>query len=159
MRSWACNYSLACEIGSLSSSPKTSTAPCKQIYPNSSYILLSNLSSISTPSQVSILPHFSLGFPVPHRDRRSFKLFDGSSQMSPSLSSLPPSLLLLSLGLLIGSTTTTYLLLRRPPKDSISNGISSLIGHTALLKIPSLSAATGCEILAKTEVSPTQPRG
>ena len=38
-----------------------------------------------------------------------------------------------------------------PPK--LSTGIESCIGNTPLIKIKSLSDATGCEILAKVEVS------
>src|ERR1700721_336330 len=79
-----------------------------------------------------------------------------------SLSSLPRSLILLSLGILLGSSTT-YLLTRDSPrhsqkeheqaKEEITEGIENLIGNTKLLKIRSLSRITNCEILAKTEVS------
>ena len=35
--------------------------------------------------------------------------------------------------------------------DTIRDGIPGLIGRTPIIKIPSLSAATGCDILAKCE--------
>src|SRR5277367_347368 len=82
-----------------------------------------------------------------------------------SFSSLPRSLLLFSLGVAVG-TSTTYLLAgfsnrqsRRPVsddeaslKEDIVDGVEGLIGSTKLVRIRSLSQATGCEILAKAEV-------
>lgn len=38
------------------------------------------------------------------------------------------------------------------PAPEIGEGIKACIGNTPLIKIPSLSEATGCEILAKAEV-------
>jgi cysteine synthase len=85
-----------------------------------------------------------------------------------SFSSLPRSLLLLSLGVVLGASTT-YLFTNhasRSPSRPVSNddeitleedivdGVEGLIGHTKLVRIRSLSIATGCEILAKAEVSP-----
>lgn len=40
---------------------------------------------------------------------------------------------------------------RRSIQDSIATGIEGLIGNTPLIKLKSLSEATGCEILAKAE--------
>jgi cysteine synthase len=88
-----------------------------------------------------------------------------------SFTSLPRPLLLLSLGIALGATTT-YLLTPRslpsPPslaspyeeesKEDIVDGVEGLIGNTKLLRIRSLSAATGCEILAKAEVFPAPNR-
>jgi len=91
-----------------------------------------------------------------------------------SFSSLPKSLLLLSLGIALGASTT-YLLSHHPrtsratstirtprPQDDVDSetaltedivdGIEGLIGSTKLVRIRSLSLATGCEILAKAEV-------
>lgn len=93
-----------------------------------------------------------------------------------SFSSLPKSLLLLSLGIALGASTS-YLLSRTPqtaqstitirtPRpaeedddgsaltEDIVDGIEGLIGNTKLVRIRSLSLATGCEILAKAEVPP-----
>jgi cysteine synthase A len=94
-------------------------------------------------------------------------------------SSLPKSLLLLSLGIALGASTT-YLLSHHPrtsqatstirtprPQDDIDSdtaltedivdGIEGLIGSTKLVRIRSLSLATGCEILAKAEVPSLHP--
>jgi cysteine synthase len=84
-----------------------------------------------------------------------------------SFSSLPRSLLLLSLGVVIG-TSATYLIINsntastsssRSCKnddsvltEDIVDGVEGLIGNTKLARIHSLSIATGCEILAKAEV-------
>jgi len=89
-----------------------------------------------------------------------------------SFSSLPKSLLLLSFGIALGASTT-YLLSShtqtshstitirtpRPQEDDETNltedivdGIEGLIGNTKLVRIRSLSLATGCDILAKAEV-------
>ena len=81
-----------------------------------------------------------------------------------SLRSLPRSLLLLSLGVLLGATGTyllnAHLHHRHRPKspidgvsqEEIVDGIEGLIGNTKLVRIRSLSELTGCEILAKAEV-------
>ena len=80
-----------------------------------------------------------------------------------ALSHLPRSLLLLSFGIVIG-TSVTYLInasSRRRQSlfsdiiltEDIVDGVEGLIGNTKLVRIHSLSAATGCEILAKAEVS------
>jgi cysteine synthase len=83
-----------------------------------------------------------------------------------SLSSLPRSLVLLSLGIVLGSSAT-YLLTHRARrrrntatddelenlKEDIVDGVEGLIGTTKLVRIRSLSLATGCEILAKAEVA------
>jgi cysteine synthase A len=82
-----------------------------------------------------------------------------------SFSSLPRSLLLLSLGVVLG-TSATYLTLNSAAKsptripddeesilsEDIVDGVEGLIGSTKLVRIRSLSLATGCEILAKAEV-------
>jgi cysteine synthase A len=82
-----------------------------------------------------------------------------------SFSSLPRSLLLLSLGAVLG-TSATYLVLNSTSKsptrihddeesvlsEDIVDGVEGLIGSTKLVRIRSLSIATGCEILAKAEV-------
>jgi len=80
-----------------------------------------------------------------------------------SFASLPRGLLLLSLGVAIGSSVT-YLLTRRSSGDiafedgepamaeDIVDGVEGLIGATKLVRIRSLSMATGCDILAKAEV-------
>ena len=82
-----------------------------------------------------------------------------------SFSSLPRSLLLLSLGVVLG-TSATYLALNSAAKsptrirddeesilsEDIVDGVEGLIGSTKLVRIRSLSIATGCEILAKAEV-------
>jgi hypothetical protein len=82
-----------------------------------------------------------------------------------SFSALPRSLLLFSLGVAVG-TSAAYLLTnfstrqsRRPIsddeislKEDIVDGVEGLIGSTKLVRIRSLSQATGCEILAKAEV-------
>jgi hypothetical protein len=87
-----------------------------------------------------------------------------------SLSILPRSLLILSLGILLG-TSATYLLTNTTPtpsqsvpstptapEEDIVDGVEGLIGNTKLVRIRSLSLATGCEILAKAEVpSPPPP--
>jgi hypothetical protein len=96
-----------------------------------------------------------------------------------SFSSLPKSLLVLSLGIALGASTT-YLLTQRPltsqstitirtPRpqelddsetvltEDIVDGIEGLIGSTKLVRIRSLSLATGCEILAKAEVPLPSP--
>ena len=42
---------------------------------------------------------------------------------------------------------------RRPRRDdSVASNALDLIGNTPLLELPSLSAATGCRVLAKAEV-------
>jgi hypothetical protein len=97
------------------------------------------------------LSTFHTAFPLPQ-----------SRELAMSFSSLPRSLLLLSLGIVLG-TSTTYLLThhrhnRAPPADDqalsedIVDGIEGLIGSTKLVRIRSLSSLTGCEILAKAEV-------
>jgi cysteine synthase len=80
-----------------------------------------------------------------------------------SFASLPRGLLLLSLGVAIGSSVT-YLLTRQSSRDiafedgepamaeDIVDGVEGLIGATKLVRIRSLSMATGCDILAKAEV-------
>jgi len=82
-----------------------------------------------------------------------------------SFSSLPRSLLLFSLGVAVG-TSAAYAFTalytsrsRRPvldddtsPQEDIVDGVEGLIGSTKLVRIRSLSQATGCEILAKAEV-------
>jgi hypothetical protein len=109
------------------------------------------------------------------RDQRSGNFPVDFLAVSPpimSFSTLPRSLLLLSLGIALGATTT-YLLSKhtqtsqstitirtpRPQDDDQTNltedivdGIEGLIGNTKLVRIRSLSLATGCEILAKAEV-------
>jgi hypothetical protein len=84
-----------------------------------------------------------------------------------SFSSLPRSLILLSVGVILG-TSATYLFTnharrsRSPhvsaddeiPLEDIVDGVEGLIGNTKLVRIRSLSIATGCEILAKAEVNP-----
>lgn len=47
----------------------------------------------------------------------------------------------------------THRSLLEVPKPKIPEGIEACIGNTSLFKIKSLSDATGCEILAKAEVS------
>ena len=80
-----------------------------------------------------------------------------------SFSSLPRTLLLLSIGVALG-TSATYLLTTRTRSrraeendetsltEDIVDGVEGLIGNTKLVRIRSLSIATGCEILAKAEV-------
>jgi len=82
-----------------------------------------------------------------------------------SFPSLPRSLLLFFLGVAAG-TSAAYLFTtfstdhsRRPVsddetsmKEDIVDGVEGLIGSTKLVRIRSLSQATGCEILAKAEV-------
>jgi cysteine synthase A len=77
-----------------------------------------------------------------------------------SFSILPRSLILVSIGIILG-TSATYILINnsRPEKSStvkedIVDGVQGLIGNTKLVRINSLSKATGCEILAKAEVHP-----
>ena len=89
-------------------------------------------------------------------------------------------MLLLSLGIALGASTS-YLLshttdahtshstikiraTREDDNDQVSpltedivDGIEGLIGNTKLVRIRSLSLATGCEILAKAEVPPPLP--
>ena len=82
-----------------------------------------------------------------------------------SFSSLPRPLLLFSLGVAVG-TSAAYAFnslstrrARRPVsnedtslQEDIVDGVEGLIGSTKLVRIRSLSQATGCEILAKAEV-------
>jgi cysteine synthase len=83
-----------------------------------------------------------------------------------SFSSLPRTLLLLSIGVALG-TSATYLTIRTRPRraeendeisltEDIVDGVEGLIGNTKLVRIRSLSVATGCEILAKAEVPSTK---
>jgi len=64
-------------------------------------------------------------------------------------------LLLLSAGLATGILLTLAaqrLIPPKPPKEDIRNGLEECIGNTPLIRIKSLSDATGCEILGKAEV-------
>ena len=80
-----------------------------------------------------------------------------------SFSSLPRTLLLLSLGVALGTSATYLVTIRSRPRrveendetfltEDIVDGVEGLIGNTKLVRIRSLSIATGCEILAKAEV-------
>src|SRR5947207_8963917 len=72
-----------------------------------------------------------------------------------SASSLPRSLLLFSLGILLGGTATCLIARCKNDdalKEDITDGVENMIGNTKLIKIRSLSRLTGCEILAKAEV-------
>jgi hypothetical protein len=82
---------------------------------------------------------------------------------SMSFSSLPRTLLLLSLGVALGTSVSYFLTIRSSRKikrendeilimEDIVDGVEGLIGNTKLVRIRSLSIATGCEILAKAEV-------
>jgi hypothetical protein len=82
---------------------------------------------------------------------------------SMSFSSLPRTLLLLSLGVALGTSASYFLTIRSSRKikqendeilvmEDIVDGVEGLIGNTKLVRIRSLSIATGCEILAKAEV-------
>ena len=83
-----------------------------------------------------------------------------------SFSHLPRTLLILSVGITLGASTSYFLSHRRKrckhlekeeralPEEDIVDGIEGLVGNTKLVRIRSLSRATGCEILAKAEVSP-----
>ncbi|KAK9383470.1 tryptophan synthase beta subunit-like PLP-dependent enzyme [Kockiozyma suomiensis] len=80
-------------------------------------------------------------------------------QCSPSSSLL----LGLALGILVSSAPSLLSCFREssskdqsendPDSDFIKHGIPDLIGHTPLMQIQSLSAATGCTILAKLELA------
>jgi hypothetical protein len=83
-----------------------------------------------------------------------------------SFSSLQRTLLLLSLGVALGTSATYLLRIRTRPRkipedvessltEDIVDGVEGLIGNTKLVRIRSLSIATGCEILAKAEVLPS----
>jgi len=80
-----------------------------------------------------------------------------------SFSSLPRTLLLLSLGVALGTSATYLVTIGSRPRrgeendetsltEDIVDGVEGLIGNTKLVRIRSLSIATGCEILAKAEV-------
>ena len=80
--------------------------------------------------------------------------------------SLPRALLILSMGIALGASTSYFLGHRRRQrttlekeegpllKEDIVDGVEGLVGNTKLVRIRSLSLATGCEILAKAEVPP-----
>ena len=63
-------------------------------------------------------------------------------------------LLLLTTGLFAGALLTLAVqkLWSKPLKEDIRSGIEECIGNTPLIRIKSLSDATGCEILGKAEV-------
>lgn len=63
-------------------------------------------------------------------------------------------LLLLTTGLFAGALLTLAVQRLKPKarKEDIRNGIEECIGNTPLIRIKSLSDATGCEILGKAEV-------
>jgi len=76
-----------------------------------------------------------------------------------AISSIPRSLLLFSLGVALGMSATYIVGQVRQPdiggeerEEDIVDGVEGLIGSTKLVRIRSLSKATGCEILAKAEV-------
>jgi hypothetical protein len=82
---------------------------------------------------------------------------------SMSFSSFPRTLLLLSLGVALGTSISYFLTIHTSRKikrendemlimEDIVDGVEGLIGNTKLVRIRSLSIATGCEILAKAEV-------
>jgi cysteine synthase A len=83
-----------------------------------------------------------------------------------SFAQLPRTLLILSIGVAIG-VSSSYLISHRshkrvtreqtdaPLEEDIVDGIEGLVGNTKLVRIRSLSVATGCEILAKAEVPPS----
>jgi cysteine synthase A len=84
-----------------------------------------------------------------------------------SFSQLPRTLLFLSIGVAIGVSSSYFIshlsLVRiahekadAPLEEDIVDGIEGLVGNTKLVRIRSLSVATGCEILAKAEVPPQQ---
>jgi len=86
--------------------------------------------------------------------------------MSSSFSRLPRMLLILTVGIALGASTSYLLSHRRRrrthlekeeralPEEDIVDGVEGLVGNTKLVRIRSLSRATGCEILAKAEVPP-----
>ena len=50
------------------------------------------------------------------------------------------------------SHTVSFLHTNAPPREDIRSGLEECIGNTPLIRLSSLSAATGCEILGKAEV-------